>query len=165
MLKSIGAGYVIGVMAHFYKECDNHIAGAALFGIGLLVICQCKLNLFTGKIGTTRFDKCIPILLGNMLGVSFAILCLRLMPEIVADAVACGALMQMAVTLYKKHPWATVACVAAFLFGGFRHCIAMLYMAELTADYWLEFLAVVFYNGFGAWCAATLGVVDTTSES
>lgn len=158
MLESIGAGYIIGVMAHFYRECAYPVAGAALFGLGLLVICQCKLSLFTGKIGTSNPIKCLPVLAGNMVGVALAVMVLRWTPKIVADAFACGTLMQMAVTLYRAYPWATVGCVAAFLLGGFRHCIAMLYGAETAAEFWLSFVCVVAYNAGGAILAAQLGV-------
>ena len=158
MIESIGAGYIIGVMAHFYSRCNYPIIGAVLFGLGLLTICHCKLSLFTGKIGTSPIPKCLLILLGNIFGVVVAIILLQFSPTTISNAIACGILMQMAVTLYEKYPWATVGCVAAFLLGGFKHCVAMLYNMEMTVDYWVLFVITVFWNGFGAIVTANLGV-------
>ena len=70
--KAIAAGFMIGIGAVIYISCENKIAGALLFTVGLFAVCAFGMNLFTGKIGYVISNKnkpnCIVIWLGNFLG-------------------------------------------------------------------------------------------------
>ena len=167
MIKSIIAGYLIGLSSHIYSACDDKIVGAFLFGLGLLTICTFGLNLFTGKVGeskATDIFTCIKIFLGNALGVGVAVFLFEYpftaaFTEYFSAGIVCGSLMQMAVSLYSKHPWATVMCVAAFLLSDAKHCIAMLYSAEPSSvEWWVLFLCVIIGNIIGAKIVSTGGV-------
>lgn len=158
----IAAGYLIGLSACIYSACDNKIVGAMLFGLGLLTICAFKLNLFTGMIGETNlcdFTKYALVFIENAFGMIFAILIFKLCPSHISAGVLCGSLMQMGVALYKKHPWATIMCVMAFLLSDARHCIAMIYNAEpAQAEWWIAFCWAVVGNMLGAKIVAMGGV-------
>ena len=74
LIKSILAGIMISIGGTIFLSIDNKIVGAALFAIGLFMICTRGLNLFTGKIGYI-FDnnlkytlEVIITLIGNFIG-------------------------------------------------------------------------------------------------
>lgn len=50
LLKAILAGMIIGVGGAIYLAMENHVVGAVLFCIGLLVIYMFGWNLYTGKV-------------------------------------------------------------------------------------------------------------------
>lgn len=157
------AGYLIGLSAYIYAACEDKVVGAFLFGLGLLTICAFKLRLFTGKVGeSTLIDmpSCILVFLTNILGIVIAIFLLKCSPWPAFSAgVACGSLMQIGVSLYSKHPWATVMCVAAFLLSHSNHCIAMLYNADIESlEWWGIFLYTVIGNIVGAKIIALGGI-------
>ena len=153
-MKGITAGYLIGLSAYIYSACDNKIVGAMLFGLGLLTICTFRLKLFTGIIGETNLCDTITygtVFIENAMGMALAILIFKLFPQYISAGIVCGSLMQIGVSLYKNHPWATVMCVMAFLLSDARHCIAMLYNAEpMQIDWWITFGWAVIGNVVGA---------------
>ena len=55
--KAIAAGFMIGIGAVIYISCENKIAGALLFTVGLFAVCAFGMNLFTGKIGYIISNK------------------------------------------------------------------------------------------------------------
>lgn len=50
-LKAGMAGILISIGAVVFLSCESKLAGAVLFAVGLLCICEFGLNLYTGKIG------------------------------------------------------------------------------------------------------------------
>lgn len=161
--RGVTAGYLIGLSAYIYAACENKTVGAFLFGLGLLTICAFKLYLFTGKVGESKpaeILQCSLIFIMNAIGVVVAVLLLKWSPwRSFSAGVACGSLMQMGVSLYSKHPWATVMCVAAFLLSDSKHCIAMLYTAEPESLLWWAILSgAIVGNIFGAKIVALGGV-------
>ena len=72
-LNAVAAGISIGIGGWVYIICSSKIAGAALFSIGLFMVCSRKYNLYTGKIGYAVTDKnlhknLIQIWAGNFAG-------------------------------------------------------------------------------------------------
>lgn len=53
-IKSIYAGFMIGIGGIIYLSLDNPIIAAFLFSFGLLTIIIQQFNLFTGKIGFVK---------------------------------------------------------------------------------------------------------------
>ena len=164
--KPVCAGYLIGLFAEVYLRCENRLVGATLFGLGLLTICAFDLNLFTGVVGGSTVKKSLPFLWYNAIGVGIAVMVLRVFPDMLAFGIACGSLVQIGVSLYPKHPWATVLCVAAFLLGGFRHCIVLIYYSyQYTFLKWLLiFVLTVIGNIIGAKIVAFCGVKKNNKE-
>lgn len=164
--KPVCAGYLIGLFAEVYLRCENRLVGATLFGLGLLTICAFDLNLFTGVVGGSTVKKSLPFLWYNAIGVGIAVIVLRVFPDMLALGIACGSLVQIGVSLYPKHPWATVLCVAAFLLGGFRHCIVLIYYSyQYTFLKWLLiFVLTVIGNIIGAKIVAFCGVKKNNKE-
>ena len=152
--KGIIAGYLIGLCSYVYSMCENKIVGAFLFGLGLLTICSFKLNLFTGMVGECKLKdavRCGLIFITNVLGMLFAIILFKIAPWYIAAGIACGSLMQMAVSLYSKHTWATLMCVAAFLLSNSNHCIAMIYNSQIESpEWWFIFIFAIIGNIIGA---------------
>ena len=164
--KPVCAGYLIGLFAEVYLRCENRLVGAALFGFGLLTICAFDLNLFTGVVGGSTVKKSLPFLWYNAIGAGIAVMVLRVFPDMLALGIACGSLVQIGVSLYSKHPWATVLCVAAFLLGGFRHCIVLVYYSYQYSFFkWLlTFVLTVIGNIIGAKIVAFCGVRKFNKE-
>lgn len=76
-IKSIFAGVVIGIGGLSYLSVDNKILGAALFSIGLLLVCFLDFYLYTGKVSYLKFDVknmkksggiIVSMLIGNFIG-------------------------------------------------------------------------------------------------
>ena len=119
------AGIIIGLCCCIYENCPNKIVGAFLFGIGLCTICEFKLPLFTGIVGSSNDIKHLAIILiKNVAGMTIFKL-ITFFPFLF-QGICCGMLMQIGVAMYRK-PYITVMCVAAFILSGFKHCIAMTY--------------------------------------
>lgn len=57
LIKAIMAGVCISIGGTSYLSVDNKIIGAALFSIGLLLICYLDFDLYTGKVCYLRFDS------------------------------------------------------------------------------------------------------------
>lgn len=129
LLKGIFAGIMISIAGTVYLSVSNHLFGAFLFSIGLLVICMYGMNLYTGKIGYILINKkdyiyeLILTLFGNFIGTFLSaklllltrysnisetaskIVSLKLgdsMLSIFILSVFCGILMYIAVNNYKK---------------------------------------------------------------
>lgn len=74
LVKSILAGFMIGIGGTIFLSCSNKFIGAVLFAIGLFVIVTRDFNLFTGKIGyifensPKYFIEVVVTLIGNFIG-------------------------------------------------------------------------------------------------
>ena len=73
-LSAVLAGMSIGFGGMVFLSADNKVIGAALFTIGLFVVCTFGFHLFTGKVcytfeNDTRFQLDLPLIwLGNLVG-------------------------------------------------------------------------------------------------
>ncbi|MBR2827648.1 MAG: formate/nitrite transporter family protein [Bacilli bacterium] len=129
LIKSILAGFMIGVGGTIFLSIDNKIIGASLFAIGLFMIVVNEYNLYTGKIGYLLDNKpsylieILMTIIGNFIGtfiVGFALKFTRLYPtihekvkticnikledtwsSILILSIFCGMLMYLAVNGYK----------------------------------------------------------------
>lgn len=164
MKKSIAAGALIGLGCAANLHCTSKAAGAALFAVGLILICLLDLDLFTGKIGYIRNIRpktnLIKIWLGNLAGILAVTVLVRLgRPEIHTASVAlvakkfdlplwrasilaclCGMVMCLAVEAYRRHKnsmagvVAVWLCVITFVMCGFEHSIANMGYCVLAAN-------------------------------
>lgn len=69
-MKSILAGIAIAIGAYINLKLGG-IAGAILFSVGLFLVCNFGLKLYTGRVGYTGIRKNLLILLGNAVGSLF----------------------------------------------------------------------------------------------
>lgn len=131
-VKSIFAGVMIGIGGTVYLSCENKIAGAFLFTVGLVTICEFGLNLYTGKVGYTllgnqkwgkKLSFLLRVILGNFVGTllcglavgaarpglreAAAALCEKKLTQslgaVLVLSICCGLLMYIAVEGYKKN--------------------------------------------------------------
>ena len=152
---SILAGLMIAMGGYLYLIIGG-IPGAFFFALGLMTIVHFGFNLFTGKAGLLAtdeigFDDLFGIWCGNFLGcLSGAVLTFFTPNGLVASerataiiqnkvangplenfvlAIGCGMLMYIAVRGYKdtKNLVYVFVPVAAFILGGFNHCVADMY--------------------------------------
>ena len=174
-IDGVAAGVLIAIGGCVYLACDSKYVGAALFSVALLSICFKGYSLFTGKVGYLVNDHsrdAWSVLLLGLLGNAAATCGLGLlihaaMPHLGQAALAictaklgqvllgtavrsvlCGALMYLAVSIYKEKN--TIAgilfCVPVFILSGFEHSIANMFyfgMAGLWSPQALLWLLVM----------------------
>lgn len=167
MIKSILAGIAIAIGAYINLKIGG-IAGAILFSVGLFLVCNFKLNLYTGKVGYTGIRKNLLILLGNAIGSLF----LYFYPTEKAietiqnklntplyisflNAIICGILIYAAVEAFKqKKDYMILVCVPAFILFGAEHCVAdMCYAASAHICSWqliLFLIIIILGNSIGS---------------
>lgn len=126
MIKSILAGFVIGIGGTVYLSCDNRYIGAFLFSIGLLLVLIYGFDLYTGKVPYMKLKRAsvkrvAVALIGNTIGAfitgiifSFtnleisqkaAALCNRKLSEgfrVAVLAIMCNVLIFFAVDIWHK---------------------------------------------------------------
>lgn len=166
-IKSILAGIAIAIGAYINLKLGG-ITGAVLFAVGLFLVCNFKLNLYTGKVGYTGIIKNLPILLGNLIGS----LILYFYPtekaiEIIQNkiniplhitfinSIICGILIYAAVDCFKKgKDYMILVCVPAFILFGAEHCVAdMCYAASAHICSWqliLFLVIIILGNSIGS---------------
>lgn len=143
------AGMMIGLGSIAYLSIPNHIIGALLFSLGLLIIVILNFTLFTGKVGNTKLDKkgiiyLLYVLFQNVIGIGMMVglalvaklpissnelMLVKLTmptPILFSRGIGCGMLMYLAVNSYKdsKNPLCIIMPVMLFILVGFEHCIA-----------------------------------------
>lgn len=173
--KAVAAGFMIGIGAVIYISCENKIAGALLFTVGLFAVCAFGMNLFTGKIGYVISNKnkpnCIVIWLGNFLGAIAGMALVRIAKPSLHTAARemmsaklqqsyigisilaffCGVLMYLAVENYRANPHGfgkaagLFLCVSVFILCGFEHSIADMCYAVLAVESFGEALRYLFF--------------------
>ncbi len=173
--KAVAAGFMIGIGAVIYISCENKIAGALLFTVGLFAVCAFGMNLFTGKIGYVISNKnkpnCIVIWLGNFLGAIAGMALVRIAKPSLHTAARemmsaklqqsyigipilaffCGVLMYLAVENYRANPHGfgkaagLFLCVSVFILCGFEHSIADMCYAVLGVESFGEALRYLFF--------------------
>ncbi len=142
-VSAILAGVLVGMAGVAYLSQSNTVIGSFLFAIGLYTIVAFQLQLFTGKIGYTPFQKPIYIIelvitwCGNLIGTGLTALMVRNsriyegLAARVADiaevklgdgflsifllAVFCGMLMFIAVDCYKNMEGSMLRFIAIFV--------------------------------------------------
>ena len=170
--QSILSGVLVGLGVVLQIQVHNPYIGAMLFSMALLVIIECDLKLYTGKIGFFRIKETknlLIILIGNLVGVLIPIFCSLLKNgfyekiaevsntkfsngylELFLYGLMCGALMFIAV--YCKKPIITVFCIMTFILSGYEHCIADFpyLFFNFNIDHLLKFLCIILGNSLGS---------------
>lgn len=168
--QSILSGFLVGLGVIVNVSSSNQYVGAMLFSIALLVIIECNLKLYTGRIG---YIKNIPIkdlmfmLLGNLVGVMIPIIIKypllheqlltistikfsKTYLEMLADGFMCGVLMFIAV--HCKNYLITVFSIMTFILSGYEHCIANFpyLLMNFNAENFVKFMCLVLGNSVGS---------------
>ena len=169
---SILAGVMIGLGCILYLQIGG-LAGACMFSIGLMSVILFKFKLFTGKAGLLTTCAITPLELikiwfGNLLGICLLCLIISVSPfnDIIAGkcmiimeareaagfipslllAIPCGMLMYMAGSV-PENPLQLLyvgMCVAAFIMGGFYHCVADMFYTIQGALTIHQFVNIIF---------------------
>lgn len=175
--KEILAGLLIGIGGFAFLSVDNKYIGAFLFSVGLISVILLGASLYTGKVGYVRTIpnalRMIPMCLLNMLGAALvgivtqplvrdqAVVTVgnKLMKtplNVFISAVICGALIYLAVELYKRSSNILTIIIPVFTFVavGADHCIANAYYfvaaGEFTRISLLYLVVCVFGNATGS---------------
>ena len=174
---STAASLLIGLGDYVLLKIGDPI-GPFLFAFGLLGVCVLGLNLFTGKCGFFVQDKIkvtdlLIILLTNLIS-GYAIGALfsltdksiipaaeakvaswSISPEFFLKSVFCGAIMYLAVELYRKDTKLGILLgVPLFIFCGFQHSIANAITMGVAVSFdWSIFLCAAgnFLGAIIAW--------------
>lgn len=163
ILKSVLAGLLIAMAGWIFLVCQSldigawtKVIGATSFSVGLVAVVGLQANLYTGKIGYVNSKQLtieasiilvinliaaflVGLLYKACIGTSLA-MDSRLAKEwyrVLVDGFFCGALIYIAVEMYKKTKsfLPVVLCVITFILGGFEHSIADMFYygaSELT---------------------------------
>lgn len=155
---SAGASLLIGLGDFVLLKIGEPI-GPFLFSLGLLGVCVMGLNLFTGKCGFFIEDKmklsdlmiilAANLIFGYAFGVIFSLMDGTIIEaatakvakwdmsaEFFLDAVACGAIMYIAVDLYRRGSKLGILIgVPLFIFCGFQHSIVNVVTMGVTATF------------------------------
>lgn len=170
--QSVLSGILVGLGVVLQIQVPNKYVSAMLFSIALLVIIECNLKLYTGKIGFFKIKESknlLIILLGNLVGVLIPIFCSFFKSgfyekvveisntkfsngyfELFLYGLMCGVLMFAAV--YCKKPIITVFCIMTFILSGYEHCIADFpyLVLNFNISYLLKFLCIIVGNSIGS---------------
>ena len=171
MGKPICAGIAISIGCIANLMATDRLAGAVLFGVGLLAVCVHGLILFTGTVCRAEgtLDSILSntkILLLNAVGVGIAAAIFLMSnldtnvaglvaskiaetpPEIMGKAMFCNILICIAVDEWKEQRNSLMVLfpVTVFVFCGFEHCIANLFYMAVAKTFSLGFF---FWNVIG----------------
>lgn len=171
LISSILAGLVISLASTSYMNASTLSGGAFIFSIGLLIILQFKLKLYTGVVSYTSSNKellsLLIIFLGNIIGccvmfffpseVAVDIVQQKLATShitLFVEAILCNMLIYAAVEAYNNdHILVVIIAVEAFIFAGFEHCIAnvcfFISARMITLDSVISTVIVVLGNSIG----------------
>ena len=148
--KSLLAGILIGIGGFAFLSVKQPFVGAFVFSIGLISVILLRCNLYTGKVGYVRKAKELPTLIGvcvvNLIGAIAVGLGTRPLigglaetvvssklskssVQIFVSAIICGALIYLAVELFKRSGNILTIIIPVFTFvaTGTDHCIANAY--------------------------------------
>ncbi len=186
--KSILAGILIGIGGYAFLAVENRFVGAFVFAIGLISVILLGCNLYTGKVGYARSARAVPRLLlmcilniagasltgmmttlmvGELARESMGAKLSRPMTEVFVRAVICGALIYLAVELFKKtqHLLTIIIPVFVFVASGADHCIANAYYfgagMMISVKVILYLVVCVIGNAVGSLIVSLLQVKDT----
>lgn len=177
-VKSIYAGFMIGVGGMVYLSVENKVVGSLLFSFGLLTIVTQGFYLYTGKIGfvqkvTELFDMAV-IVIGNYMGTFLAALLCRMaqlpigsvelvnkklgnrMCSVFILSMLCGVMMYLAIDNFNKTKNIVfiIAPVMIFILSGLEHSVANMFYFHLAGAYdgraFCYLIIMVVGNGVGA---------------
>lgn len=177
-IKSVYAGFMIGIGGIVYLSADNKIIGSLLFSFGLLTIVTQGFYLYTGKIGFVKqiseLLEMLVIIAGNFTG-TFAAAYMAKLAKLEIDSsrlagaklnndvwnvfflsVFCGVMMYLAIDNYQKnkHIAFIIAPVMIFILSGMEHSIANMFYFHLACVYSPKafgyLLVMLAGNGIGA---------------
>ena len=168
--QSILSGFLVGLGIIVNISSSSTYIGAMLFSIALLIIIECNLKLYTGRIGyiqITPIKDLVIMLSGNLMGVMIPILVKHPLLyeqlltissikfsktwfEMFTDGFMCGALMFIAV--YCKKHLITVFCIMTFILSGYEHCIATFPYLCINFDIknLFKFVLIILGNSLGS---------------
>ena len=188
---SAGASLLIG-LGDFVLLKIGEPLGPFLFSLGLLGVCVMGLNLFTGKCGffiedKMKFSDLMIILVANLVfgyafGVIFSLMDSAIVEaatakvakwslsaEFFLNAVACGAIMYIAVDLYRRGSKLGILIgVPLFIFCGFQHSIAnVITMGVATTFSWTVLLCALgnFVGSIVTWILCRKVVEEKTKKA
>lgn len=153
-LNSVAAGASIALGTYTYLSVESRYLGAFLFTVGLYVVCQYKIPLYTGRIaylgrtGGNTPSQLLIMILANFIGA--AIVGLLFLPsssgmdlllivgnklnqplhESFIRGLFCGVLVFLAVDIFRRFDdpvgryLGLLLGVPAFIVAGFEHCVA-----------------------------------------
>lgn len=178
LIKSIYAGFMIGIGGVVYLSVDNKIIGSLFFSFGLLTIVTQGFCLYTGKIGFVKEKKELADMAvtaaGNYIGTLTAAFLFRAahLPvdsskiveaklensilNIFILSILCGVMMYLAIDNYNKNKNIVfvIAPVMIFILSGFEHSIASMFYFNLAGSFQLKsfgyLLVMIIGNGIGA---------------
>ncbi len=178
LMKSIYAGFVIGIGGIIYLSVENKIMGSLLFSFGLLTIVTQGFYLYTGKIGFVKEFKELPdmavTICGNYIGTMITAglanaAQLKIDSSKLVDvkldhnlwnvfflSVLCGVMMYLAIDNYNKNKNIVfiIAPVMIFILSGFEHSIANMFYFNLAGSFGPKsfgyILTMLAGNGIGA---------------
>lgn len=178
LVKSVYAGFMIGIGGIVYLSLENKVIGSLFFSFGLLTIVTQGFYLYTGKIGfvkkTVELLDMLIIAAGNYIGtVLVAILCkaahLKIDSSSLVEAklgnevgnifvlsMFCGVLMYLAIDNYNKSKNIVfiIAPVMIFILSGFEHSIANMFYFNLASAWSVKsagyLILMIIGNGVGA---------------
>lgn len=172
--KALIAGILIGLGVIINALATIPVLGAILFSLGLLVIIDLSLPLYTGKIGFIRkkSDKgfYLKILSFNLIGIALCVIAYiianpGIIPLLSAAAaikftktyiqllfysIFCGMLIHFAVKC-KKH-YITIMAIMVFILIGAEHCIAAFpfLLFAFTLKNIIKYIIIIIGNSIGA---------------
>lgn len=177
-VKSIYAGFMIGIGGIVYLSLDNKVIGSLLFSFGLLTIVTQGFYLYTGKIGfvakVQELLDMLVVVLGNFAGTWIAALLCQLahlnidstelvkrkldnnIGNVFVLSLFCGVMMYLAIDNYNKnkHIAFIIAPVMIFILSGFEHSVANMFYFNLAGVHNVKAFAylitMVVGNGIGA---------------
>ena len=152
-LNSMAAGVSIALGSYAYLSVESRYLGAFLFTVGLYVVCQYKIPLYTGRIaylrrpGGNTASQLLIMIVANFIGA--AIIGLLFLPtpggiDVIAlvgkkmshplhesfiRGLFCGALVFLAVDIFRRFDdplgryLGLLLGVPAFIVSGFEHCV------------------------------------------
>lgn len=174
---SAGASLLIGLGDFVLLKIGEPI-GPVLFSFGLLGVCVMGLNLFTGKCGFWFEDKIkiwelvvilvVNLVAGYAIGVLFGLMDGSIVAaaeakvagwslswEFFLKSAACGAIMYLAVALYRRGTKLGILLgVPLFIFCGFQHSIANVITMGVAMEFsWTVLLCALgnFVGAIAAW--------------
>lgn len=168
-----GASFLIGLGDYVLLKVGEPL-GPFLFSFGLFGVCALGLNLFTGKCGFLFEDDIkisdliiiliVNLIAGYLIGVVFGLIDDTVLTaanakvatwefsgEFFLKSVLCGAIMYLAVAIYKKgSPLGILLGVPLFIFCGFQHSIANAITMGVAMNFSWSILLCVAGNFVGA---------------
>ena len=161
--KAVAAGGVISLAGGICISVGGGIFGAVIFSVGLMAVVAMEMALFTGRVGyVTSKDICnllliwlINVLTAVLIGFLYSV-CALGNDGVIYDlsartsvwyvefgqAIACGALMYIAVEGYRrtKSLLIVIFAVTAFVASGAEHCIADAFFLGAGRGFSFEYL-------------------------